>query len=357
MPADLRTDQALAQTASPAPNETMPQALWIATLLTPLCKFSHKLSSRATGTYAVHEHPFYEMVYVLSGNVEFYVAGYACAIRPGSLITVPPGVRHGVLVRDSSPYERYTLHFDPAVLSVSRRMQLLQCLPTGLTGVVSQEQALTAIWTEMEHSGILQTMELLELLSRNAAPEQAEALVPIQVENVLAMLTACGRRTQRASGAESSRPSSLQREILAWLDEHYTEPVTLASLADHFFLSKGYLNTLFKKATGTTVKDYVRTRRLNHVRMLLSAGIPATQAAARAGFGDYTTFYRTYVQAYGHAPSQDGGVREENPLLTAALQATEHPMHDGRQPIGVEYPDDGAAREDPSMLGGVYAEP
>ena len=77
---------------------------------------------------------------------------------------------YGAYLADGSEYTgNYSM--DPAFLRDFhyRRMQLLQCLPTGLTGVVSQEQALTAIWTEMEHSGILQTMELLELLSRPIA--------------------------------------------------------------------------------------------------------------------------------------------------------------------------------------------
>ena len=41
------------------------------------------------------------------------------------------------------------------------------------------------------------------------------------------------------------------------------------------------------------------------MQQLLINGVPATQAASLAGFGDYTAFYRAYVKRFGHAPSHD----------------------------------------------------
>ena len=327
-----------------------PRAMWLCNVISDLCKFSHKISSRVTGSYAVHEHPFYELVYVVSGEVDFFIAGHVYPIGSGTLLTFPPGVRHGVLVRTSAPYERYTMHFDARAVGMERRMLLLSSIPQDILGVVTAEQGEAAIWRNMERSGLAQTLEAMETL-RNMSRDTLASVMPIYLEAVLAALIPRSGHSQ-AFSADSKRNGS-QQQIVAWVDQHYTEPSTLETLAEHFFLSKGYLSALFRQATGSTLKDYVRARRMAHVQTLLSIGIPPAQAAARVGFADYTTFYRAYVRSFGHPPSADSGSREVDALLADALTA--------RRPGGEEsehaviFPVDGTENEDPSMINAVEA--
>jgi methylphosphotriester-DNA--protein-cysteine methyltransferase len=49
---------------------------------------------------------------------------------------------------------------------------------------------------------------------------------------------------------------------------------------------------------------YITTKRLGLVRQEMLNGIKAGEAAYRAGFNDYTTFYRAYNSFYGSAPSK-----------------------------------------------------
>ena len=327
-----------------------PRAMWLFNVISDLCKFSHKISSRVTGSYAVHEHPFYELVYVVSGEVDFFIAGHVYPIGSGTLLTFPPGVRHGVLVRTSAPYERYTMHFDARAVGMERRMLLLSSIPQDILGVVTAEQGEAAIWRNMERSGLAQTLEAMETL-RNMSRDTLASVMPIYLEAVLAALIPRSGHSQ-AFSADSKRNGS-QQQIVAWVDQHYTEPITLDTLAEHFFLSKGYLSALFRQATGSTLKDYVRARRMAHVQTLLSIGIPPAQAASRVGFADYTSFYRAYVRSFGHPPSADSGSREVDALLADALTA--------RRPGGEEsehaviFPVDGTENEDPSMINAVEA--
>lgn len=329
-----------------------PKAVWISNVYTALCKYSHKISSRPTGTYAVHDHPFYEMVYVVSGQVDFFIAGHVYPIGSGALLTFPPGVRHGVLVRNDMPYERYTLHFDPRALSMERRRLLLSAMPADLLGVVPVEQGEKAVWRGMESSGVLQLLEAMETL-RSVEQDKLNELTPIYLEAVLAALIPRALRERTEPGSAARRPLGQQEQIISWVDRHYTEAISLDSLAERFYLSKGYLSTLFRQATGSSVKDYVRARRMAHVRLLLSSGVPAAQAAARVGFGDYTTFYRAYVRTFGHAPSADCGSTGRDALLEEALSV---PRLDSGEGDAILFPNDGTETEDPSMLNAVRAE-
>lgn len=329
-----------------------PRAIWISSVYSPLCRFAHKISSRPTGTYAVHDHTVYELVYVVSGQVEFFIAGHVFPIGGGALLTFPPGVMHGVLVRTDTPYERYTLHFDPRMLSMERRRLLLSSMPGELLGVATAQQGKNAVWEKMESSGVLQLLEAMEVL-RGAEQETLEELIPIYLEAILAALIPHAAR-KRSGPAPSPRPLDQLEQIVSWVDQHYTEAISLDSLADRFFLSKGYLSSLFRQATGSSVKDYVRARRMAHVQLLLSSGMPASQAASRVGFSDYTTFYRAYVRSFGHAPSRDCGLDGRNALLEQALAAQGAGNKKDVLALNADNVDN--QDEDPSMANAVWAE-
>ncbi|MBQ9251495.1 MAG: helix-turn-helix domain-containing protein [Clostridia bacterium] len=280
------------------PNEG-PKAIWISDVASPLCKFAHKASTQANGTYAMHSHPFYEMIYTISADVEFMIEDHPYRVGDHTLVAIPPRIRHGVLVNTDRTYERFTLHFDEACLSVERRVLLQEVLPKHLFDT-DQSRGEACIWRNMDHSGLLQCLEAMETLHL-ANTETAGMLLPIYVESVLATLYTA-QQTQGRPAAHSPHANTIQQELVLWVEQHYTESFTLESLAERFYLSRGYVNTLFQQATGTTVKAYVQKRRMSYVQMLLSAGLSAAQAANRAGFEDYTTFYRAYVRTYGHPP-------------------------------------------------------
>lgn len=130
-----------------------------------------------------------------------------------------------------------------------------------------------------------------------------EWLLPVLAEALLA--TALLAVPAQESQAAEPQVSSAQESIITYVNEHFSENITLDDLSERFFLSKHHLNRVFRKATGTTVRDYLINKRVVYVQQLLINGIPATLAASLAGFGDYTAFYRAYTKRFGHAPSQD----------------------------------------------------
>jgi AraC-like DNA-binding protein len=317
-----------------------------------MCKFSHKISSRPTSTYAVHNHPFHELIYILSGQVDFFIAGHVFPVNSGTLMTFPPGVMHGVMVKSDAPYERYTMHFDERMLSMERRRLLMSSMPSDLLGVAAQQQADHAIWRNMENSGILQLLEAMEVL-RTLEQDKLSELMPIYLEAVLAALIPRASR-ERGDPGKEKRPQGQLEQIVTWVDQHYTESISLDTLADRFYLSKGYLSMLFRQATGSSLKEYVRNRRMAHVQLLLSSGMPISQAASRVGFSDYTTFYRAYVRSFGHAPSTDCTPGERDALLEKALSAPGSALPSGSNAI--VFPENGTENQDPSMINAVEAD-
>jgi len=97
------------------------------------------------------------------------------------------------------------------------------------------------------------------------------------------------------------------QQIIWYLNRNLKEEITLDMISERFFISKHHLNKVFRKATGTTVVDYLIRKRISMAQHLLINGYSAQEAATEVGFDDYSAFYRSYVRVTGHSPAQDKG--------------------------------------------------
>ena len=273
--------------------------------------FAHNISHRSTESFLVHNHPTYELHYFVRGNASWLLDGSEQPCAPHTLMVFPPNVFHGIRIHDEEPYERFTLHFQTDHISLEHRATLARALPrAGQTGNIP---CLCNMMEDTAFYPLLLEMDRLSLCDEHTR----ERLTPVFLEALIGTIAinAAGNSAQ----PEVSPISHTQETIIAYLNSHFTEPITLDDLAERFFISKHHLNRSFRKATGTTVRDYLISKRVNYVQQLLINGIPATQAATLAGFGDYTAFYRAYVKRFGHAPSHD---RSHTRISSASLNET-----------------------------------
>lgn len=90
--------------------------------------------------------------------------------------------------------------------------------------------------------------------------------------------------------------------ILAYLNEHLSNDISIDILSERFFTSKYYLMHSFKEVTGYTIGNYLSTKRLLLARELISSGMSITQACFECGFKNYSTFSRAYKKSFGVSP-------------------------------------------------------
>ena len=93
--------------------------------------------------------------------------------------------------------------------------------------------------------------------------------------------------------------------LLLYLIQNFTRNLSLSDIAERFYLSKDYCNRIFRKATGMTVMQYITYSRVLYAKQLLADGMPASEVAKRAGFYDYSNFYRAYRKITGRMPRDD----------------------------------------------------
>lgn len=255
---------------------------------TPWMEANWKQTDEQSSNFAPHCHDKYEIYCFLSGAVDFRVEGAAYTLKPGSVLLLERSRFHSAQARAAGdkPYGRLVLYLAPELLHPEETM---------LLGLFRRPEILyPGAW----QNGIHQRATALE---RAAAFPEAVRDIAIRTEMV-GILCDLFAMSEGAVGAQDEH--SQINEVLAYINANLTEPLTVEGLAARFYRSRNSLARAFKRATGTTVPDYILYKRMALARILLQAGHPVGVAARECGYADYSTFYRSYRKVFGQSPSE-----------------------------------------------------
>ena len=95
------------------------------------------------------------------------------------------------------------------------------------------------------------------------------------------------------------------RNVLAFIEEHLGQPLTLAELAAQAALSEYHFARMFRQSTGLAPHQYVMHRRMVKAKELVQhTSMPLTDIALACGFNSASHFSNRFRSATGMTPSQ-----------------------------------------------------
>lgn len=95
------------------------------------------------------------------------------------------------------------------------------------------------------------------------------------------------------------------QKTLNHIEEHLGEEIQIEELAEIAVLSMFYYQRLFTRLVKTSVRDYIKLRRLaKSLTMLRDKENRIIDIAMEYGFGSHVTFTRAFKETYGITPSQ-----------------------------------------------------
>lgn len=106
---------------------------------------------------------------------------------------------------------------------------------------------------------------------------------------------------ERAGSRESQR---LVAEALQYVQQHYTEPLTLESIAQALFVSRARLAAVFKEETGKTLGSVLRHQRMTTAcDLLVSTRLSIAEIARAVGYAQHASFAEAFKAHTGISPS------------------------------------------------------
>ncbi len=246
----------------------------------------------------VHHHNFYEVFCFLDGDVEYWVEGSIYRLKPGDIMLINPMVLHRpVLKPDCKVYERIVLWIDTAFLESisSNDISLSRCF-----NVKRPDHTVLIRPDSLQRSSVIS--KLSELVRENYSTDYAGNLCAYGI--FIQFMVELNRMSVSVGKAapKGREESGLVSGVLEYISAHYSEELSLESLARRFFVSKYHLSHEFSRTVGTSVYRYIMLKRLIIARQMLAQGVSAGEVSGMCGFNDYTNFFRAFKAEYGINP-------------------------------------------------------
>ena len=261
--------------------------------------YDHTLSAPS---FRFHHHSVYEFYVFLEGRVKTCIENVLYDEEPFSLMIFAPNVLHGLLSQDERlHYERMYFHVPSQLLEKfsTENYSILQTLrhleqENRLYFMLKEEDCRTLFSIIREMSALAGEREdpLFEL-RRNVLLYQAVLLMMNHVER---------QKDSQPAVVYQSHP--FLSTALRYINDRYTEELTLDEIADHVNVSKFHLCHEFKRLTEHSMGTYIVTKRLQHALSQLKKGVPPMDACFQSGFTSYSNFQKSFRAYYGLSPRQ-----------------------------------------------------
>ncbi len=238
--------------------------------------------------FIMHTHDCYEIFCFLSGRANYFVEGSIYPLHPGDILLMKKSEAHSLLLKSTQPYERVVINFNAAVIAAPLRERLESFLDGRPLGKRNNYPA-----------------TMFRELHWNYYIEQMENAADLAEQSAYLTVLLCELANRASSPMAPEGEQSSVSAIVDYINRHLSDPLSLDTVCQRFFISKSDLNKKFRQLVGTSVWDYITTKRLLRARELLRAGENPTKLYLQCGFREYCTFYRAYKQHFGVSPKAD----------------------------------------------------
>jgi AraC-like DNA-binding protein len=253
----------------------------------PVVKVANYFEPGPGASWGPRTIPDLELILVLAGKFEHVTDEAVTLVGPGQVLCIPPDERHTFRRRPEPGRAVMACVHSELLPGLSWRAGDYRLRP--------EPRTVTDVGVEPATEDRFR--RCAEVFS-GYGHYRAEMLETVAREIWLGL-------AERWVGAQAPRLSARMQEMICWLRDRLTEPVSRDRLARAFYMTPGHVNVLFRRELSTTPTQFVhRERVLLAHRLMRGEGLSAKQAAARVGFCDQFYFSRVFRKVMGTPPSR-----------------------------------------------------
>lgn len=269
---------------------------------------------RGMASISLHHHDFFELYFLIEGHVTSKIEGRDYELKAGDIVLMNSKELHQTVIHDlDKPYERIVLWLN------RNYIKALSTEKSDLGLCFDGEQHRNVIRLDVERQTYVRGL-LNKLTALKHYTGFGEDLYPRMYVTELLLFLNEELVQVRKSHQIDVRKNQLIDSMIRYINEHIDEDIKIDELSDIFFLSKFHLCREFKNQTGTTLHRYIIQKKLIHAKELILKNLPIIEVYQKAGFGDYSNFFRAFRNEYNMTPRQfyefvAQGIAEESKQL------------------------------------------
>lgn len=249
-----------------------------------------------------HWHDEAEFTLVTEGSGTYQVQLQAYEVHTGDLLFLPPATLHSITAPSGGYLHTETYVFHMHFLGVQAADI---CAVRYLTPISSQKLVPPTRFSPTHplyaplHSLFLELNNTYE-----AKANGYELMLKADFLRLIALLLPYCREASAEPVLHSAYTAKL-KGVLAYIDQHYAEDLSISELAALCYFSEYHFMRFFKKYTGMSCMDYIKNLRLEKAAELLAHGTLSTlEVCLSSGFRNLSYFHREFKKKYGMTPKK-----------------------------------------------------
>lgn len=235
-----------------------------------------------------HVHDHYEMYYLMSGQVKYFVDNKIFNLQAGDIIFIQKGLIHKTTYPGHQYNERMLIVFDDEFLGQDYYEIVMDLGKQKYVRLPSKKQ--------------LEAEALLKRIAEEFGSRDSHK--NLMTKNLVReLLILLHRQRQTETRKVLSDNEITMQHAAKYIADNYSDNLTLPSLAAAFAMSQSHFSKTFKALTGFGVTEYITLIRVTEAEKLLkSEHLSITEVASRCGFNDSNYFASVFKKKNGITP-------------------------------------------------------
>ena len=261
---------------------------------------AHFVYSESMTVTQYHCHDYYEFYLHLRGGEFMGLDDRLYRLKPNHLFILPPFTMHGLsCTEEMRGYERAYLNISPEVLKT------LGCGQIELDRYFQAQAAKGLNTFQLSDADAERfTGWVRALKENNQRGQNAVSRFYDYSLMISAMTMVCQTMGSTDAVEGTSLSNTTIQNVLAYINNNYTQPIRVGDLARRFNVSESYLSHEFSRFTRRSIYEYILYRRVMLARQLMMKDLSLNAVAYQCGFNDYSNFLRSFSKLVGISPSQ-----------------------------------------------------
>lgn len=224
----------------------------------------------------------FELFVVTSGTLYIALGQTNYTVRTGEYLLMPPGAnQHGYRASDCS---FYWLHFIPEN--------------------TSQTSSSKVFFTALPEQGELAATERIVVLMKQLQDsDRRYGMSSLNNSLTSAVLAEISAQCLIKNKYTKDSATQLFNDISDYINWHVCENIRVADIADYFGYNGKYLSAMFKKWSGSSIKQYIIQVKMDHAKAeLTDTNHSISQIGYSIGYNDPHNFANAFKKATGLTP-------------------------------------------------------
>lgn len=250
-------------------------------------------------SYPTHWHTEIELIMPIENTYTVIMKNTKYHLQPNDILIIPSGELHNLIAPSNGIRLVYLI--DIAPLNLLKSFTFLNPLLT--QPILMNKETFPKIAMEQVN---LMLMMCYEYYSDNPLKELSvySNLIKLFVNYGTSRMD-MDLRIPVESQDKRRELTDKMKIVFEYLNQHFTDDITLDQVSDFAGFSKFYFSRLFKQCSGQNFTEYICYKRIKAAeQLLLNSKLSITEIALQSGFSSLSTFNRTFRKNKSCTPSE-----------------------------------------------------